>query len=165
MFSPARQVSIHGRRVGLNSTGALYLQDTAGVMYAAVAVSTAGALAFSSGVSLQSFVESTVASSAASTLPSFGMTHLVGAAAVVDFQIEAPTAGIPKTIRIDSSSTLVRFGGITTDVVFASTRATANGSTLVAARTGGLSGVVISLVGVSTAEWMITGSTATLSVG
>lgn len=158
-FTPVRQVSIHGRRVGLTSTGALYLQDAAGNIQAAVVESTAGVI--------NANIPATVSSTVASTLTNHGITLLSSASATaITMEITAPVAGVTKTIIIDTSSSELSLGGTATSILFQSTVAGAAGSTLFYAAAAPLAGKsAIVLKGVSATQYAVAGSTANITVG
>ncbi len=149
--------SLHGRRIGLTSTGGIaqYLDkdgkgSTAVVQYAKM---------WGAGQ------HATVTSTIASTLANSGFTTLSsGSATALVFEIKAPVVGVENTIHIDTSASEISFGGTSTSIIFASTVAVAGGSTLFLSRAN-LAGVNVILKGISTTEWSIFGSTTTLVVG
>jgi hypothetical protein len=168
-FTPVRLVSIHGNRVGLNSTGALVTIDKGSTMYRTVVSSSADvvqnstALLFNQlGVSHQS----EVASSVASTLTNYGVQTMssASATAITGFEMESPVQGVSKVIHIDTSASEITIGGTSTAIIFASTIVTANGSTMFLSAAN-LAGTVVKLQGRSTAEWIVTGSTTNMTIG
>ena len=166
-FKPALQTSLHGRRFGLSSSGALMTNEK-GTRYAAVMKSTADvvqnstALLFSqSGVNAQTDVSSTVGS----TLTNYGLQTITSgtSTAIATFEIAAPVAGVMKEIHIDTSASEVTLGGTATDVVFKPTAAGA-GSTLFLSAIN-LAGTVVVLRGKSATQYQVIGSTTNITIG
>jgi hypothetical protein len=176
-FNPHVITSIHGKRVGLNSTGALIV-DHSGTKYAAVTKSSADALQGSSAFVYAGqgilTAQTAIPANASGVFTNYGRQSLSSAsatsinatAAVTTLQIAVPQAGIEKEILIDTSASEITLGneGASTATVFASTVAAAAGSSLFLSKAN-LAGTVIKLRGVSTTQWSIIGSTAGMTVG
>lgn len=166
-FDPRIQVSKHGRRFGLNSTGAVVIKDVNGI-YASVVKSTADvvqnstALLFSQlGISLQADVSSTVGS----TFTNFGVQTLTsGTATAISFEIAAPVAGVHKELYIETSASEMTLGSTSTAVVFQPASA-GEGSTMFLSAAN-LSGTNLVLRGVSATQWSLLSSrVATITIG
>lgn len=155
---PQGFVSLHGRRIGLTSTGGIgqYLDSTGGGSSAVTLYSQMWGPA----------LHTDVASSVGSTIQNAGIVTMTSASAtaVTGHEIAAPVKGVELMVHIDTSASEVSLGSTSTAIVFASTVAAAAGSTLFAAAAN-LAGTVVTLRGRSTAEWLIVGSTTNLAVG
>ena len=163
-FTPTRLVSIHGNRLGLNTTGALLVIDKASTMYAAVVRSSADVV---QGSTAMMFAQGGVTrrthdTAASSTMLAYGFVTLTsGTATAVALELSEPVAGVQFDLHIDTSASLVTLGASSTLIHFASTLqvAAADRTTALFTSTGtvlALAGGVISMRGVSTAQWQIT---------
>jgi len=153
--------SIQGKRVGLSSTGGLITKVNTGVN----STLPHGMAAQMWG---ESMARTVTMSTVNSTLDNYGTHHLTSTGSTSSsapvFELARPELGVKKTIHIDSSSSEFSLGGTSTAIVFASTYASANGSTMFLSKVN-LAGTVIQLEGVSTARWMVSGSTTSIVVG
>ena len=154
-FNPTMLTSIHGLRLGLNSTGAI-ITNVLGTMLAAVMQSSAGVI--------QGIAQSGVASSLGSTLTNYGLQAISsGSATAVTMEIAAPVAGVRKEILIGTSASEFTLGGTATDVIFKPAIAGAGSSMFLSAVN--LAGTNIILRGVSATQWSVIGSTTTMTIG
>lgn len=145
------RTSIHGRRLGLSSTGGLISAFT----------STGGHNSSAYNMNAQMWGSGMIdtVSAVTSTIGNAGVTSLaVATATAIAFELEAPIAGIYKEIHIDTSASEISIGSPTTDVVFKASNGGAGSTMFMAA--ANLSGAVIALRGRSTARWAVIGSTA-----
>ena len=149
------RTSIHGRRLGLGSSGnivdeagngALMKNSTGAIQSSSSALTFAGTLTLSEGIAsgLQTV------SSSGTQLVAHGVSVLSSASATVrDFTIADPVAGVMKHIFSVSSASAITILTTSTVTVFASTQdITATGLTLGAA--AGVAGEAIVLMGVTT---------------
>lgn len=176
VFNPRQQVSIHGKALALNTTGALMVQDRAGTKFAAVVRSSADvvddstALLFAQlGVSPGTAIPSTVGS----TLPGHGFVSIAsgtdtGLSSATTFEIGTPeTPGVTLTIHLDTSASQIVFGGTSTALVYQPAIAGA-GSSLFISDVAPLAGTSFTLMGFDSSEWALVsrgGSTATFTIG
>ena len=165
-FNLANITSIHGKRIGLNSTGALIL-DHNGTKVAAVTKSSADVVQGSSVMEFNSYGDAgthfpqraeSVINDIGSTI-SHGFTSLTSGAssdvAVSGWEIKAPYLGAECEIYIQGSASLLQFGGTSTAMTFASSDETSDaGSTLLVTGVD-LRGCSIRLRGVSSLQWGI----------
>ena len=148
--------SVYGRILGISSTRGIVqaVNSTGGA-------STAFTMAAQMwGDAMVDAITSTVVS----TLSNFGFTSLSsGTATAITFEIAAPVLGVSKEIYIDTSASEATFGGTSTAIVFTSVAQSAGSSMFFSAIN--LAGVGISLRGMSTARWAVSGSTHSLTIG
>ena len=171
-FKPDIRTSIHGKRLGLGTTGGLIV-DHLGTAYQAVVRSTADVIQNSSallfgtdGVNPQSDIPS----SASALIPSFGKQSITSGtatshnatAAKTAWLIEAPVAGVKKELHIDTSASEVTFGSPTTTITFHSTKH-GEGSTMFLTKAN-LAGTVVQLRGETATLWSVIGSTAGMTI-
>lgn len=141
--------SLHGRSLGLTSTGGLAQyrdatggQSTAVIMYAQM---------WGSGM------VATTTSTGGATLSNSGVSVINTSASAATFLIAAPVSGIRKEIYIVSSASALTFGGTSTSQVFMKIAGGIAGSTtltLIAASTAdSLAGNALILRGLSTTQW------------
>jgi hypothetical protein len=153
-FKPLVLTSIHGRRLGVNSSGAI-LAEHNGVMSAAVTETSAG---------LKSDAAAQSAIATGSTFTNFGRQAISsGTATAQSLEIAAPVAGIEKEILIGTSASELTLGGTATAVIFKPAIAGAGSSVFMSAVN--LAGSVIKLRGVSTTQWSVIGSTTAMTIG
>ena len=165
-FNLANITSIHGKRIGLNSTGALIL-DHLGTKVAALTKSSADLISESSLLQFNAYGATgvhyiqraqEVINDIESTLE-HGFTALTsGASADVSvsaFEIKQPYLGAECEIYVQGSASLLLFGGTSTAQTFASSDETSGaGSTLLITGVD-LRGCSIRLRGVSTLQWAV----------
>ena len=153
------RTSIHGRRLGLSSTGGIITGSKP---------SGAGSTLIEMAAQMwgPGIQESIAAATAvASTLVNYGISTISSASATaIAFEVARPEIGVYKEIHIDTSASEISMGGTSTAIIFASTVAVAAASTAFFSRAN-LAGTVITLRGKSTAEWIFTGSTASVTIG
>lgn len=152
------RTSKHGRQMAISSSGGwVSAFNSTGRMSTAVELA-----AQMWGPAMHNNVSSTVAS----TIGNVGITTMTSgsATAITGFEIIAPVQGGYKEIHIDTSASEISFGGTSTAIIFASTIVTANGSTMFVSAANA-AGTVITLRGMSTAQWAIIGSTTNLAIG
>lgn len=157
-FDPTQGVSIHGRRLALNTTGAIMTRDDASTSYKAVVSSTADAVQDSSALLFTQLGVSViaVASSVNSTL-AHGLNLISsGTATAPSFEIQAPIAGVSVEVHIDTSASEFTFGSCTTAIVFKTTL-TGEASTMffTALADVDLFGVSFELRGITTTQWNV----------
>jgi hypothetical protein len=146
--------SIHGRRLGLGTTGAI-MAEHAGVMSAAVTETSAG---------LRSDAVAQTGVAVGTTLSNFGRQSISSATATAQtFEIAAPVAGIEKEILVGTSASEITLGSPTTAIVFKPAVAGA-GSTMFLSAVN-LAGTVIKMRGISGSQWSVIGSTTALTIG
>ena len=147
------RVTIHGRRLGISTTGGLIGRN---------ATSTASgwdAAAQMWGAGLHNSV-----SSSAATIGNAGVTSITAASATAQrYTIAAPVLGIRKIINLDTSASEISFAGPTTTVIFQTTKAGV-GSTLFMTLAN-LAGKNLSLLGMSTLRYTVLGSTVGAIIG
>lgn len=160
--------SIHGKRLGLTSSGGLAFQPTTSTGMSHVAeISSAGV--FNSSISsfgstitemvvakMKSVVE-TISSSAA-TLINYGLSLVSSDVINVSvLTVPAPEAGLEKEIFGDSSASTVSFNTTSSDITFGTT---VSSSALVFDHAGGIRGSWIRLKGLSATRWAVEYHTA-----
>ena len=154
-FTLSRLTSIHGRRLSLNSDGKIIDKDG----YAAVVYNSDGVV--------QGETQASVASSVSATLTNYGREIIAsGTATAVTMEIALPPAGAEKTIQIRTSASEFTLGGTATGMVFQPALLGAGSSLFMSAVN--LCGRTIQLLAISSgtnAEWTVTGSTATMTIG
>ncbi|HDZ73709.1 MAG TPA: hypothetical protein ENH55_13270 [Aurantimonas coralicida] len=169
-FNPVQQTSIHGRRLGLGSTGAILQGSSDGTKYAALIRSTADMLQNSTALLASQWglnAQSVVPSSVGSTLTNYGLESLSSASAtlVTGHQLGTPVVGVIKTIHLDCSGSEIIFGGTSTAMVFRPAIAGAGSSLSIVQLP--LAGTVITLMGFASSEWTLisVGSSAAVVIG
>ena len=157
--------SLHGRKLGLSSSGGLLVQPTTstGITHLAE-ISSAGVFnssitSFGSTVTemevakLKTTVE-TVSSSAA-TILGYGMSVISSDVINVSvLKLSAPEAGVLKEIFCDSSASTVSINTTANTITFGTS---VNSSALVLDDAGGIRGKCIVLRGLSTTRWAMIG--------
>jgi hypothetical protein len=147
---PSGFVSIHGRRLGISSTGGIsqYINSTGGGSTAI----TQHAQMWGSGLIL------TTTSTGGATLGNNGVSLINTSATAATFSVAAPAAGVSKEIWLVSSASAITFNTTATSVVFKGHgKAASTAATLTAAS---LDGVGILLRGFNSSEWgIVMGST------
>ena len=159
------QLSLHGKQVGLTSSGGLIFEPTTSSGYNhAAEISSAGVFnssvsAFGSTVGeitiqkVKTVVE-TVSSSAA-TMVGYGMSIISSDVINVSvLKLSAPETGMLKEIFCDSSASTVSLNTTSSDITFA----TSVGSSVLALDdAGGIRGKTLTLRGLSATRWAIVG--------
>lgn len=162
-FTPVLQVSKHGKRFGLNTTGAVLVQGAGSTYYAAVVRSSADVVQDSTAMA---FAANTVTrrtaamtSTAPSTVAAYGFVSLTsGSATAFDLQLSPPVAGVQCILQVDTSASAISFGASSTTIHFASSIevAAADRTTLFYVSTlATLAGGVLVLRGVSATQWLV----------
>lgn len=153
------RTSLHGRKFGISSTGGL-------ITKANTSVNSTVPFELAAQMWGEGQAESVSASSIGSTISNSGVTTLTtstGSTEVIH-EIFAPVPGVRKTIVFATTAEALSLGGTSTAIIFRPASA-GGGSTLRFSSTyvgeGGsslpmLSGLVLEMVGVSTAEWAVT---------
>jgi hypothetical protein len=142
------RTSIHGRRLGLSSTGGLLA--SAGESTAQVAA----AQMWGSGML------ETIASTGGATLLNYGVSVIATTATAATFLLGAPVAGLSKEIYIVSSGSALTFGGTSTSQVFSKIGGGTAGSTTLTLTDANLAGQALVLRGLSATKWgLMNGST------
>jgi hypothetical protein len=148
-----QRTSIHGRRLSITSTGGIGSKSSGSTSHAPDQVAQMW------GPGLKS-----VASASEVEMVNFGITSLTAASATAqNYTILAPVEGVRKDIHIETSASEITLNGATTDIVFQSTFAGVGSSMFLSSAL--LAGKTVSLLGMSTARWAITGSTANMTIG
>ena len=147
--------SIHGRRLGLSSTGGIITgYNSTGQISTALEAS-----AQMWGPAMNDSVTAVT-----STIGNAGFTALtVATATAITFEIAAPVEGVYKEIHIDTSASEISLGGPTTDITFRGTAAGVGSTMFLSA--ANLAGRTITLRGMSTARWANIGSTNAVTIG
>ena len=157
--------SLHGRRIGLSSSGGVLVQPTSstGVTHLAE-ISSAGV--FNSSISnfgstitdmtvakMRSVIE-TISSSAA-TLLAYGLSVISSDVINVSvLKLSAPEAGLEKTIWGQTSASTITFN-TTADTILFDTTFGNTSSALVWDQAGGIRGSWINLIGLSATRWAV----------
>lgn len=150
-----KQVSIHGKRLYLTSTGGIANDSS----FVAVMRNATGVVQDK----IRSYVETI--SSSGSVLVNYGLSIISTSTGQGTFAhtLAAPVSGIVKRIFQESSATTVTFGTEATTVLFRSTGSA--GSTLMTfSSTNGLGGCSVTLVGLSTTRWGIVDSKGAVTI-
>ena len=162
--------SLHGRQIGLASSGGINFQPTTSTGMSHVAeISSAGV--FNSSISnfnstitdmtvatLRSVVE-TISSSAA-TLLGYGLSVISSDVINVSvLKVSAPVAGVRKLIYGDSSASTITLNTTSSDITFG---ASVLSSALVFDNAGGVRGTSVVLEGISATRWAFFGRKATV---
>jgi hypothetical protein len=139
--------SVHGNRLGINKDG--------------VAIGPEGYPAAD-----RTAVQSEAASSVGTTLENYGLIWLSSGSSLIGggnkYEIKPPVAGVEVKLFIDSPSSAAVFGPTDSSVVFVANGA--SGSTILVAGAA-IRGQSITLMGISSTKYAITGSTANITVG
>ena len=161
------QTSLHGRRAGISSSGALLdkdgykalvsdstgqVQNSTSTYFATLTIATATINAFVEGAvtAVNSSVGSTITNSGISVLSSATTT-------LVSFQILAPVAGSVKRIISATSASVVNFLATSTTIVFASSGSAGAPSSGISISIADSRGEMITLVATSATRWVIAG--------
>lgn len=157
-------VSIHGRRLGITSSGGLISRpstapgtanhfaeiSSAGVMNSTITTMTVQ--------ELKSYVE-TISSSAA-TMVNHGLSVISSDVINVSvLTLAAPAAGVEKMIYGDSSASTITLNTTSSDITFG---ASVLSSALVFDNAGGVRGTSVLLKGISASRWAFFGRKATV---
>ena len=139
------QKSIHGRRLGISSTGGIVsaVNSTGGQSTAVIA-----AAQMWGDASIQN-----TTSTGGATLGNSGQSVINTTAAAPTFLIAAPVAGVSKEIYIISSASTITFGGTSTSQVFMKIGGGAAGSTTLTLTDVSLAGASLYLRGLSATQW------------
>ena len=143
-----RLTSLHGRRIAMNSTGAIV--DKYG--YGAVMMDSSGVL--------QNVIKSAVEliSSSGAVLAAHGMSYFSsGTATSRNFTISAPSSGLEKFIFSLSSATTILIETTATGIFFYTTNASSTALTFSAADARGER---VHMMGLSSTRWAILSKTA-----
>lgn len=145
------RVSIHGRRLGLSSTG--------GILAGSSGSTTFESIAQMWGADLIETV-----SSAGAAISNYGLTIIStdSTSGTSPFFVAAPVSGVSKEIHLQTSATLITLNSTATTIKFNTTScvAAAGGSTVLSlanAAVAGLGGVVV-LRGLSATAWGVVAS-------
>ena len=156
MTTFTQRVSLHGRRLGLSSSGGLVAISSAG--------STAGA-----NVAAQMWGSGAIetVSANAATIRNSGVTIVsTDSTSGATFDVSAPVAGVHKEIHFQTSATALTLNTTATTIKFNSTlaEAAAGGSTLlnIVGAAAGTAGSLI-LRGLSATAWSIASKTVAAS--
>ena len=144
-----RLTGINGRRIGMNSTGAIVDKNGFGAV-----------MMDSSGV-LQNVVKSAVEliSSSGAVLAAHGMSYFSsGTATSRNFTISAPSSGLEKIIFSLSSATTILLETTATGIFFFTTNGSATAMTFSAG--GGALGERVHMMGLSATRWALINKTA-----
>jgi hypothetical protein len=136
------RTSIHGRRLGLSSTG--------GILGAPINSSDgfdAAAQMWGSGMT------ATTTSTGGATLPNYGVSVIATSATAATFLIGAPVAGVRKEIYVVTSASALTFGGTSTSQVFSKVAGGSAGSTTLTLTDANLAGQSLLLRGLSATKW------------
>jgi len=159
--------SIHGRRLGLSSSGGVLIAKTsstgvshlgeissAGVFESSIDSWTAVGQFGSTLSGYKSFFETASASSV--TLSNKGMTHVTSDLSVIGatLLISAPEIGVEKEIYLDSSASTLSLGSTSSDITFGTSIGT---SVLVLDQVGGVRGTALRMRGISATRWALLG--------
>lgn len=158
-----RRTSIHGRRLALNSTGAivdfngygaLMKNSTGAIQSSSSALTYAGSLAVDDG-----FTQGVqTASSSGTTFSAFGLSILSSATATDrNFTMPTPVAGRFKEIVSASSATTIVIETTVASITFVTTGTSSTKLTLSLA--GGVFGAAIELRGMSATRWAVLNKT------
>jgi hypothetical protein len=158
--------SIHGKRIGLNSTGALIL-DHSGAQMAAAVMSSADILQNSSALEIKAFGSTdtaipgraqTITSTIASTLE-HGFTALTSGAntgaITAGWEIKAPFLGAEFELYFNSTSSGIHLGATSTSVTFASSDETSDAGSTLYISGADLRGSMVRLRGISNTRWAV----------
>lgn len=160
--------SIHGRRLGLSSSGGVLVQPTSstGVSHL-MEISSAGVVNSSITNFGSTITEMTVAkrksvidviSSSAATLLNYGVSQISSDVINVSvLTLPAPETGLHKEIFGDSSASTVTFNTTATTIYFGTS---VDSSALVFDKAGGIRGSQIILRGMSATRWAVLARTA-----
>ena len=153
---PRMLTSIHGRRLGLSSTGGIIQSMTSTGGYS----SSFEMLAQMWGPAMVA----TTTSTGGATLSNNGVSVINTSATAATFLIAAPVAGVSKEIYIVSSASALTFGGTSPSQLFSKIAGGATGSTtltlIVASTADSLAGQTLFLRGLSATKWgVLHGST------
>ena len=143
-----RLTSIHGRRIAMNSTGAIV--DKNG--YGALMVDASGVL--------QMVVKSAVEliSSSGAVLVAHGMSYLsTGTATDRSFTISAPSSGLEKFIFSLSSASTILIETTAASILFVTTGASSSAITFSGAN---MHGEVVHMMGLSATRWAVLNKTS-----
>lgn len=157
------RTSIHGRRLGISSTSGIIAGGDGTTPGNGSTIFGLAAQMWGS-VMNQSIA---IATTLGTTMVNYGITTISsgdGSTVITASELARPEQGVYKEIHIGASASEVSIGSTSTAIVFASTVAVVAASTMFFSRAN-LAGTVITLRGVSTAEWIVTGSTTSLTIG
>ena len=164
------QVSMHGRRFGLSSSGGVLVAPTTGTGYSHLAeISSAGVVNSSISNFGSTITEMTVAknkdvfetvSSSAATLVNYGVSVISSDVINVSvLTLPAPEAGMVKEIWGQTSASTISFNTTAVTILFDATFG-ASSTALVWDRAGGQRGAYIKLLGLSATRWAVLYKTA-----
>lgn len=158
-------LSLHGKQVGMTSSGGLAFEPTTSSGYNhAAEISSAGVFqssidSFGSTIGdmtvqlLRSMVE-TISSSAA-TLVNYGLSVISSDVINVSvLKLSAPAVGVLKEIYGDSSASTISLNTTSSDITFGASVAS---SAFVFDQVGGVRGTSLVLRGISTSRWALLG--------
>lgn len=162
--------SLHGRKMGLTSSGGVLIAPTSSTGFSHLAeISSAGV--FNSSISSfnstitemevqkQKAAFETISSSAA-TLTNYGVSVISSDVINVSvLKISAPESGLFKTVWGQTSASTISFN-TTADTILFDTTFGASSSALVWDRAGGQRGAILRLFGLSATRWAVLDKTA-----
>lgn len=162
--------SVHGKKLGLSSSGGVLVSPTSSTGYSHLAeISSAGVFnssisGFNSTITDMTVEKMRVAfetiSSSAATLLGYGLSVISSDVINVSvLTIPAPSAGIEKTVWGQSSASTISFNTTAATILFDSTFGSSS-SALVWDRAGGVRGSILRMVGLSATRWAILDKTA-----
>ena len=149
-----KKVSIHGRQLGISSTGGIITGygSTGGHSTAFTMVAQ---MRDSDGVLSGPHYEPITNHSSSGATMVEGVNYIASAtAASFAFSMPAAVAGLGVEIGIAASATTITFSGSATTILFGST-VIGGSTTLTAAGAAGCQGMFLTLRAVSTARWMV----------
>lgn len=148
------QTSIHGRRLGISSTGGIVsgYGSTGNVSTDFVAVAV---MRDSNHVLRGPHYEPVTTHSSSGATMAEGLNYIASAtAAAYAFSMPAASSGLIVRIGISSSASTITFSGSATTILFGST--VVGGSTsLTASNAGGCQGMYLTLAAMTTARWAV----------
>ena len=164
------QTSVHGKLLGLTSSGGVAFQPTTSTGMSHVAeISSAGVVNSSISGFGSTITDMTVAtfrsvvetiSSSAATMLGYGLSWISSDVINVSvLTLSAPVAGVHKYIYGDSSASTVTFNTTAASITFG---ASVLSSALVFDNAGGIRGTGLILVGLSATRWAFFGRNATV---
>src|SRR3990167_551741 len=153
MALPRRMVtSIHGRRLGISSTGGIIQ-----------AYNSTGKGSTQFDMTAQMWGQGMVAtttSTGGATLSNSGVSVINTSASAATFLIAAPEIGVAKEIYVVSAASALTFGGTSTSQVFMKVGGGAAGSTTLTLIDASLAGQTLIMRGLSATQWgIMNGST------
>lgn len=156
------RTSIHGRRIGLSSTGGIVTAyGSTGNM--STAIQAVALMRDVNNVLRGPHYEPITSHSSSGATMLEGINYIASAtAASYDFSMTAPASGLVARIAVAASSTTITFSGSATTVLFGST-AIGGSTSLTMENPGGCQGMHLTLAAVSSARWAVLNKTIAVS--